>query len=262
MDVQDELLPSSSNSNRAWRFDLVLPVLLRPRATLARIVANSHPTWRTPLVLLMLAAAGNALAAGTIKAAAAAAGEITFPPGFEYYTPEQQAQFQQAATATNNTTFNYLLPALGAVLSVIIVWFLIGWLMHLIQTLFGGRGTSRASLDIAAWSGLPLLVRYVVQIIVMLTSDQMIAGAGLSGFAPAGEGLGNALLAGILSHIDIYLIWQIVLLAIGLRLSSQLPRAKGWLTVLLTVIIMLALRALPAALLAQFGGLTVIQPFF
>ena len=66
-------------------------VLLRPRATLAHITANPRPTWRTPLLLLMLVAAGNAVVAGTIKAAAAAAGEITFPPGFEYYTPEQQA---------------------------------------------------------------------------------------------------------------------------------------------------------------------------
>lgn len=262
MDAQDELLLSPPESSRGWRFDLVLPVLFRPRATLSRIVANHRPTWRTPLVLLMLAAAGNALAAGTIKAAAAAAGEITLPPGFEFYTPEQQAQFQQAATATNNTTFNYLLPALGAVFGVIVVWFLIGWLMHLIQTLFGGRGTSQASLNIAAWAGLPLIVRYIVQIVVMLTSDQLIAGAGLSGFAPAGEGIGRALLAGILSYIDIYLIWQIVLLYLGLRLSSQLPRAKSWLTVLLTIIIVLALRALPAALMSQFGGLTVIQPFF
>ena len=262
MKAEDDLLLTPTDSDRTWHFDLVPAVLLRPRATLAHITANPRPTWRTPLLLLMLVAAGNAVVAGTIKAAAAAAGEITFPPGFEYYTPEQQAQFQQAATATNNTTFNYLLPALGAVFGVIVVWFLIGWLMHLIQTLLGGRGTSRASLNIAAWSSLPLIVRYIVQIVVMLTSDQMIAGAGLSGFAPTGEGIGNALLGGMLSYIDIYLVWQIVLLYIGLRLSSQLPRAKGWLTVLLTVVIVLALRALPAAILAQFGGLTVIQPFF
>jgi hypothetical protein len=95
----------------------------------------------------------------------------------------------------------------------------------------------------------------------MLTSDQLIAGPGLSGFAPAGEGITSALLGGILSSIDIYLVWQIVLLYIGVRVSSQLPRAKCWLAVLLTMIIVLALRALPAAILAQFGGLTVIRPF-
>ena len=261
MKAEDDLLLTPTDSDRTWHFDLVPAVLLRPRATLAHITANPRLTWRTPLLLLMLVAAGNAVVAGTIKAAAAAAGEITFPPGFEYYTPEQQAQFQQAATATNNTTFNYLLPALGAVLSVLVVWFMIGWLLHLIQTLFGGRGSSRAALNVAAWSFLPIALRFIVQIAVMLTSDQLIGGPGLSGFAPAGEGFGRALLAGALSMVDIYLLWQIILLYIGTSLSSQLSRAKCWAAVLLTIVIVLALRALPAALMAQFGGLTVIRPF-
>ena len=119
----------------------------------------------------------------------------------------------------------------------------------LLLTLLGGRGTSRGALNIAAWAALPTLVRYALQIVVMLASDQLIAAPGLSGFAPTGEGIVNALSAGILSHIDIYLVWQIILLFIGVRLSSQLPRTKCWLAVLLTIIIVLALRALPAAIL-------------
>lgn len=261
MNLEDDLLLSSSEPDRAWRFDLVLPMFVSPRATLARIVGNAHTIWRTPLLLIMLAAVASALVAGSIKAAAAATGQITFPPGFEFYTPEQQAQFQQAATATNNPTFNYVLPALGAAFGVIVIWFIIGWSLHLLQTLLGGRGTSRATLNIAAWAALPMIVRYAVEIAVMLTSDRLLAGAGLSGFAPLGEGIGRALLAGILSYIDIYLIWQVILLYIGVRLSSQLSRAKSWVVVLAALIIVLVLRALPSALLAQFGGLTVIRPF-
>lgn len=261
MNADDELLLTPTESNRAWRFDLVLPVLIRPRATLARIVANPHPTWRTPLLLVILGAILATVVAGSIKAAAAAAGQITLPPNFEFYTPEQQAQFQQAATATNTPTFNYLLPALGAALGVIVVWFLIGWSAHLLQTLLGGRGTSRAALNIAAWSALPAVVRYLVQSAFMLTSDRLVSGAGLSGFAPAGEGFVNALLAGVLTNIDIYLVWQIILLYFGIRLSSELPRAKSWFVTLFTILLVLVLRALPSAILAQFGGMTVIQPF-
>ena len=261
MNAEDELVLTPTEPDRAWRFDLVMPVLFRPWTGLGRVVAAARPLWRTPLLLLMLAAAASAVVAGSIKAAAAASGEITFPPGFEFYTPEQQAQFQQAATATNNTTFNYVLPALGAVLGVVVIWFLVGWLLHLLLTLLGGRGTSQAALNIAAWAALPTLLRYGVQIVAMLSTDRLISAPGLAGFAPAGEGFASALLAGVLSHIDIYLLWQILLLYIGVRLSSQLPRAKCWAAVLLTILMVLALRALPAAILAQFGGLTVIRPF-
>lgn len=261
MTAEDELVLNRREAKRGWRFDLVLPVLFRPRVGLARVVESSGPVWRAPLMLLLLAAVGYALVAGSIKAAAAAAGELTLPPGFEFYTPEQQAQFMQAATATNNATFNYLLPAIGAALGVIAVWLLLGWLLHLVLTLLGGRGTSGASLNIAAWSGLPIVVRLVVQIVAMLLTDRLISAPGLSGFAPVGEGFPHALLAGVLANIDIYLVWQIILLVIGVRLSSRLPAARCWFAVLLTVLIVLVLRALPGAILAQFGGLTVIRPF-
>jgi hypothetical protein len=261
MTVEEEVVLTRPDANRGWRFDLVLPVLFRPRSAMSHIVESNRAIWRTPLVLLMLAVVAQAVMAGSLKAAAAAAGEMALPPDFEFYAPEQQAQFMQAATATNNPTFNYVLPALGAALGVFVLWFIVGWLLHLILTLLGGRGTSRAALNVAAWAALPALVRSLVQLVAMLATDQLIAAPGLSGFAPAGEGFVNALLSGMLSHVDIYLLWQIVLLYIGVRLSSQLPGLKCWLAILLTIAITLALRALPAAILAQFGGLTVIRPF-
>lgn len=262
VNAEEELTPPRRETDKRWRFDLVLPVLFRPRNTLTRIVELNHPTWRTPLVLLILAAVAAALVAGSIKAAAAASGGPALPPDFQFYTPEMQAQFLQAATATNNATFNYVLPALGAALGVIVLWFLTGWLLHLILTLLGGRGTSRMALNITAWAALPTLIRSAVQIVAMLSTDRLIASPGLSGFAPAGEGVWYALLAGTLSSIDIYLIWQIVLLIIGVRISSQLSKVKCVVAVLATVLIVLLLRALPAALLAQFSGLSIIRPFF
>lgn len=261
MTVEDELVLNRREANRGWRFDLVVPVLIRPRAAMARIVESNRAIWRTPLLLLIVAAIAQTVVAGSIKAAAAAAGELTLPPDFEFYAPEQQAQFMQAATATNNVTFNTILPALGAALGVFVLWFIIGWLLHLILTLLGGRGSSQSALNVAAWAALPAFVRSLVQLVAMLATDRLITAPGLAGFAPAGEGFANALLSGMLANVDIYLLWQIVLLFIGVRLSSQLPAAKCWLAILLTILITLALRALPAAILAQFGGLTVIRPF-
>jgi hypothetical protein len=262
MTVDDEFLPASVGPDRAWRFDLVLPLFLRPRATLERIAAFNHSLWRTPVLLLVLGAVGRTLAAGWVQGAAAGGGEVDLPPGFEYYTPEQMAQFQQAATATNNPTFNYILPALGALLGVIASWLVISWLLHLLLTLLGGRGTSQATINVVAWAGLPLLLRYGVQIAVLLVTRSAVTAAGLSGFAPPGEGSGAALLEALLAQVDIYLLWQIVLLVIAARLVSQLTAAKCWLAVLVVMALLMLLRALPAVVLAQFGDLTVIQPFF
>jgi hypothetical protein len=158
--------------------------------------------------------------------------------------------------------FTYVLPALGGVLGVVMMWLVIGWLLHLVLTLLGGRGTSQATVNVAAWAGLPLLLRALVQIVAMLVTDRVIGAPGLAGFAPGGTGFLAAWLGALLSQIDIYLIWQIVLLILGAKLLSQLSTVKSVVAVLLVMALVMGLRGLPAAVLAQFSDLTVIQPFF
>lgn len=261
MTVEEELLPLAAAPRRTWRFDLVLPLFIRPRATLERIAAANRALWQTPLLLLLAAITGRSLVNGSITAANRST-DVALPPGFEFYTPEQMAQFQQTAAGTNNVTFNYILPTIGAVLGLLAVWIIISGLLHLGLTLFGGRGTSQATVNIVAWASLPLLLRFAVQIGAMLITDRALVSPGLAGFAPAGEGLLPALASSALSQIDIYLIWQTVLLVIGAKAVSQLPTGKCVAVVLFVTALVMLLRALPGVLMAQFSDLTVIQPFF
>ncbi len=262
MTIEDNSsLTAPRAARHRWRFDRLLPLFIRPRATLAAIVEEDRPLWLTPITLLLLATVAHALLAGSINAAARAGGEVVLPPNSEFWTAEQQAQYLQAATATNNVTFNYVLPALGAVLGALLMWLLVSWLLHLVLTLLGGRGTSQGAINVVAWASLPFVLRTVVQIVAMLATDGVVAGGGLSGFAPAGEGSLNVFLASILGQIDLYTIWHILLVTLGARLSSRLPRAKTWLAVLIVFALVMAVRALPDVVLARFSDLTIIQPF-
>ena len=261
MTAEDDLVITQPPRDRMWRFDLLLPTLIRPRNALARVVEQNRPNSRPPVALLLVATVIHALVAGSINAAARAAGEVVLPPNFQYYTPEQQAQFQQAATATNNTTFNYILPALGAALGALFVWLAVSWLLHLTLTLLGGRGTSQQVINVVAWASLPFVLRAVVQIVAMLATDRLVAGSGLAGFAPAGDGALRVFFAAVLGQIDIYFLWHVLLVYLGVRLSSQLTGAKCWLAIVLVFAAVMALRALPDAILARFSDLTVIQPF-
>jgi hypothetical protein len=218
--------------------------------------------WHTPILILVLTGLVRILVDGGLKAAAAASGQIAFPQGWEYYTPEQQAQFQQALSATSGPVFTYLLPAIMAVLGVYLGWLVLGWLLHLVLTLFGGRGTSNQALNITAWALLPLAIREVIRIVAMWGSGELLVTLGLSGFAPPGEGTGAVLMVAFLAAIDIYIFWQIGLLVIGSRLMANVSRVKTWTSVILVILIMLALRIAPAIPAAQLSDLTVIRPFF
>lgn len=247
---------------RRWHFGLILPALFQPRETFARITAAERGLASTPLFVLMLLGVVSALVAGSIKEAIAAGGQVTLPPGFEWYTPEQQAQFMQAMSATSGPVFLYVLPAVMAVLGVIAAWLVVGWLLHLLLTLMGGRASSRQTLNVVAWASLPFAVRHVVRTGAMLANDQLISHPGLSGFV-VGEQGNVAIFAGaLLALIDIYVIWHILLLVIGVRSEDTLPAQKAWTAVLFTVVLVLLVRALPAVIAAQFGDMTVVRPFF
>lgn len=254
----------SDELNGRWRFDWLLPALFQPRRTFARIAAVETAVWQTPILILILTSLIRTLVAGSVKAAAnlAAANNGTPPPGFEYYTPEQQAQLQQAMAATSGPVFTYLLPAVVTIIGVYLGWLILGWVIHLGLTLMGGRGSSRQILNVVAWTLLPFAIRDVVRIVAMWLSGQPLTALGVSGFVVSDGGNLSIYLASLLSSVDIYQLWHIVLLLIGVRAAENISRAKAWGVVLLTVIVFALLRALPAVIAAQFSGLTVVRPFF
>ncbi len=199
---------------------------------------------------------------GKLKNQAALMGEITYPPDFQYYTPEQQAQYTQAIQSTQGPVFIYVLPAITSLLGVWFGWLILGGILHLVTTLFGGRGNTAISMNIVAWASLPLVLREIVQIIYMLVSQKLISNAGLSGFGPIADSGIPLFFGQILKLIDIYLVWQIILLILGVRLSTGLNPTKTTFAVLISVLIIVLLQTGLSYLGSVLGNLTITRPFF
>ena len=83
---------------------------------------------------------------------------------------------------------------------------------------------------------------------------------GLSGFVAADAGGTLVFARAVLTMVDIYLIWQLVLLAIGAS-ATGLSRGKAFFGVLVVMLLVLALGALPGFGMAQLSGLNVDRPF-
>jgi hypothetical protein len=247
--------------SRRLHFDWLMPALFRPRRTFAEIVAQPHGVWLTPLLVLSATGLVHAIVAGVFKQAAAQSGGMSLPPGFEYYTPEQQAQFQQAMAATSGPVFVYVFPAILSILGVWVGWLIVSGLLHLTFTLLGGRSSTSLASNLVAWGGLPLALRDVVRIVAMLVSRQLITHPGLSGFASADDGGFSIYLTQLLGLIDLYLIWHFVLLAIGARAGTGLTKLKAWAGPLITLLVVLLVQALFGYLSVQLSSLDTIRPF-
>lgn len=240
---------------RRVHFEWLLPTFFRPRRTLTAISEQSHAVWITPLLVLSVLAIVAVLAASPVRQLAAQMGS-EIPPDFEWWSPEQQQQFMEAQSNSSGPMFTIVFPALGAVLGLWVGWFLLGSILHLALTLAGSRSTNTAALNLAGWAMLPLALRMIVQTIAVLANKQLIAGQGLSGFIAA-DATGFLLyLRSMLGFVDIYFLWMVALLLTGAAIISGLRRGKAWLTVLATVLILLALQALPGFIGGQLDGLS------
>jgi hypothetical protein len=259
--METQPVPEEPAHARRFRFDLILPVLLRPRSAFREIAAHAGRSWLTPLLLITATGLLLVLAGGPLRRAAAELEASNMPEEFQYYTPEQQAQIQQGRAATSSATFIYVFPAVSAVARVWLGWLVVGATLHLFLTLMGARGTMAGMMNLVAWAGLPFAVRDIVRSAYTLIGHRLISSPGLSGLLPADAEGGTLFFAGLLALIDVYFIWHAVLLVFAARAEVDLGARRAWGSVLASQAISLLLQAGPAFAAAQLSGLTVVRPF-
>jgi Yip1 domain len=251
-----------AQNHKRFNVSWVPEVFFRPRRAFQQIAGMTTAVWITPLLILSFFVMINVLISGRIKNQAAMSGEITYPPDFQYYTPEQQAQYTQAIQSTQGPVFVYVLPAITSLIGVWLSWLILGGVLHLIATLLGGRGNTAISMNIVAWASLPLALRSVVQIIYMLATKNLIVSQGLSGFSPTGDAGWMLFITQILKLIDIYIVWQLVLMILGVHIATGLSKFKSTGGVLLSIFLIILLKAGLYYLVGVLGNLTITRPFF
>jgi hypothetical protein len=197
------------------------------------------------------------LVAGYLKTRAAMMGEIQMPRDWQFWTPEMQNNYMQAQQATQGPVFMYVMPMIGSLTGLWVGWLLLAALLHFGSTLLGGRGSMQSALNIVAWASLPFAVRDLLRIIFMLSTGHAIISPGLSGFAS-----NPGFLTQLLTRLDIFLLWQIVLLVIGLAITDSLPRSKAVAGVVVIMLLVLLAQAGLGALTSGLGGTGVQRPFF
>ena len=221
------------------------------------MASESRSTWLTPMLLLSVTAILVVVVAGYLRSRAAMMGEIPLPPDWQFWTPEMQNNYMQAQQATQGAVFVYVIPMIGSLTALWLGWLLLSALLHFGSTLLGGRGSMQSALNVVAWASLPFAVRDIVRIIFMLVADRAIVSPGLSGFTTM-----PGFVSQLLTRIDIFLIWHVILLIVGFALTDGLPRSKAVTGVVVVIVLVLLAQAGLGALSSSFGGLAVQRPFF
>jgi hypothetical protein len=247
----------SQQPARRFDFARLQSMLLRPRQVFEEMASEARATWLTPMLVLTATAILVVIVAGYLKSRAAMMGEIQLPQDWQYWSPDMQKNYMQAQQATQGPVFMYVMPLIQSLAGLWVGWLLLGALLHFGSTLLGGRGSMQGALNIVAWASLPFAVRDLLRIVFMLSAGHAITSPGLSGFvATAG------FVAQLLTHLDIFLIWNVILLMIGFAIVDNLSRPKAVTGVLVIIVLVLLTQAGLGALGASLGGTAVQRPFF
>jgi hypothetical protein len=236
-------------------------ILLRPRAGFAALNVQGGSFWLVPMLVLSFTALIYSVSSGWVRMHLAAMGEVPLPADWQYWTPELQNQYMQAQQATQGPVFLYVIPALGALASLWILWVLVGSLLRLTLTLLGGHN-SGVAMNVAAWAALPFGLRDLLRAVYVLIAQNSITNAGLSGFIQPSQNAGAQFLQQLLVFADLFTIWYLVLLILGVRAGNSISVGRAVLAVLLVFVLVFGTRAVFAMLSARFGGLMITRPFF
>lgn len=253
--------PASKKNKTALHFDWILPVIIKPRKMITKIVSEDKPTWLTPLIVVSVLIVLSVIFAAPVQRTAIQMGQ-QIPEDFQYYSAEDQAAYMDAQANQTSPLFLYVFPVLLKAAGLWVSWFILSSLLHLSLTLSGSRAGSMRSYNLAGWSFLPIGVRYLVQIGFMLISKKAINAAGLSGLIAADASGFAGFIALVLAALDIYFIWQIILLVIGVVPLSGLSKSKAWIATAVSLLILVLLQTIPGLLSNALSGLSLSGMYF
>ncbi|MEO0052669.1 MAG: Yip1 family protein [candidate division WOR-3 bacterium] len=136
----------------------------------------------------------------------------------------------------------FLVRSLPAVVWSLIQLLIFTALLNLIMPLLGGATSFGRMLAVTANAALVRIAGAVVHGLLMFATGRLAVNTSLSLVLPAGP----VFVRGFLSAVDIFTVWELVLIGLGMKVVFNLPGRRSWFAVFgiwLVYIIILALLA-------------------
>jgi hypothetical protein len=264
----------------------ITQIIFHPRAVFVELeTENKKAEWMTPLIVVCailllssLLSVTSSTTASTTGAANSSSSASSFstggmggmggmpgggPGGMGMQTTattESNGTSEDAATASNDSSSTFLvkvLTMLGTIAGFLLTWLILGSLVNLFSITFGGQANTHMAMVFAAWSTIPIGVRGLMQLMYALATATSIKAVGLSGFISTTDTTWAIILEKLLAQIDIYLIWQVILLVIGISVMTKLNHRKPFLIALCSIVIILIIKSLLGLGLEKLSSLNV-----
>jgi hypothetical protein len=207
-----------------------------PSALFSRL--REKPVWLLPLILATVASL--AATAVSINYVDWSAQRDTMLERFDQsnMTAEQKEEaLERMEQFSTNPLMRYGLPLAGALATQLVAFFFLALIYNLSLPLLGTTGNYRRVMAVTAHAGLVALPAALLRILLVVLRRSAEATTSLLAAFP---GLEGRFLQVILSRLDPFVIWQLVLTGLGLKLVFDIKGSKSyWLVIGLWLLITL-----------------------
>lgn len=225
----------------------LIGVFVDPKSTftsLAASVEQPHPKdsaktkdgskWWIPVIITAIVAVGIALYTVPNFVAPMQADAIRETVAERGGTPEQAEQAIQMS-------MGMMVPmsVVGAIVGTFVIVFVAAGLAHLFMKMVGGKGRFRNARAVIAWSMLVSTLGSIIKLPLMIAKDSMFVETSPTLFFRNLEPSDR--LYKFLSSFDIFTIWWVVILIVGLAIGYKTTRGKSAVAVVLIWILTMLL---------------------
>jgi hypothetical protein len=244
--MSDYAAPSATlpSEPKQSSFARIVGVIVSPESTFQSIARR--PDWVVPLVLwMLLSLISGIVIAQKIDFGAAAREQIEAQKNVP---PDQVDRAVRMAGAIGKV-FAYTAPIWAAIIFLIIAGVLL-----LAFRLFGGAGTFSQAFSVTLYAWVPNIIQGCIALILILVKPAVSA-EGLRTLVRSNLGFladfkTNPMAFALLSSLDIFTIWTVILLIIGFAIISRTSKGKAAGIVISLWIITVLFKLIPAAIQA------------
>jgi len=201
-------------------FRKIWGVLIEPSKTFSSLARR--PTWLFPVIVLILVAMISSALVADFRIQEARQRVEQNPR----LTSQQREEIYDRMDEQQSKLIMKLLSyVIGPIVAVFFIVFLVSGLLYFGgNVLLGGEADFKKILSVYSWSSMVAIPGFLLKTPLMLLKESSQIHTSLAALMPAGSE--ENLLFKILTHTDLFVIWEISLLSIGLAVMYKFSTKK------------------------------------
>jgi len=218
------------NENKIGIWRALFGWIDQPKKTLRYVMKEPRwPVWLAPALMIFVTLIIVAVvSAPLLSQVSLQEAEAQMEAQMGSLSGEQGEQVRRSLDIFTSPLFLAATAITFGILGLILTWLFRAAVLFFISYLLGTDNRYIQMVTLVLWTWLPFALRDLVEAIYVGLNGQLAVHRGLSFLVATSDqahGAGN-LLYGILSQIDVFLVWHLVLVAIGLAVSTRSTTTK------------------------------------